>query len=547
MMQNLFERFLATEARFAERVAVIVQSHSGVEEYTYADLRRMAARTAATLRARGLAAGERCALLADNHARWCAAFLGIVGLGAVAVPLDTTLKPAQIATLLRDSGAHAIFTSGPYLAGVRTAAAACHELRDILMLEDLTPAVLQRRGPELPASPARPEDLASILYTSGTTSDPKGVALTHANLLAETEAVFQTIPVNEEDRILGVLPLFHALALLANFWLPLAAGASVVFLHSISSAEILRAMREREVSIFVVVPQFFYLLHQRLTEQVRTAGRLRRWLFRSLLAVNGVARRLGPNFGQLLFRQVHEVFGPRMRLLVTGGSRFDPAIGQGFHRLGFTLLQAYGLTECSGAASVTPVEQNRIGSVGRALPGVEIKILPAELNAVERDGSGEVAIRGPIVMQGYYQHPEATAAVLQDGWLLTGDLGYLDRDRNLFITGRKKDVIVLSSGKNIHPEEVEAHYAQSPLIQELCVLGRTGQPSEPLAERLHAVVVPNFEVLRARKVVNAREILRFEIESLSLELPPHKRILSFELWQNELPRTTTRKLKRFEI
>lgn len=558
-MQNLVERFLAAEGRFTDRVAVIVQGEKQLEEFTYAELRHLAETAAASLRVAGIAPGDRCALLADNHARWCAAFLGILGVGGVAVPFDTTLKPAEIATLLRDAGCRAIFASKNYLPAVRAAAESCPNLRHTLVLDALAPASggTGVSPVSLPACPGRRDDLAAILYTSGTTSDPKGVMLTHSNLLAEIDAVLQVITVNPDDCVLGVLPLFHALPLLANFWLPFSVGASAVFLQSISSGEILRAMRERGVSIFCVVPQFFYLIHSRITDQVEAAGWLRRRLFRLLLAANGAARSLGVNFGRLLFRPVHTVFGPRMRLLVTGGSRFDATIGRDFHRLGFTLLQAYGLTECAGAATITPAHDNRIGSVGRPLPGVEVKLLPAELplqgvggNPVEELGdSGEIAIRGPIVMTGYYNRPDASAAVLQGGWLRTGDLGYFDPDGHLFITGRKKDVIVLSSGKNIYPEEIEAHYAQSPYIKELCVLGRTPPAGrvEPLAERLHAVVVPNFDVLRERKMVNAREIIRFEIESLSLQLPAHKRILSYEVWPHELPRTTTRKLKRFEI
>ncbi|MFQ5926101.1 MAG: AMP-binding protein [Terriglobia bacterium] len=563
-MQNLFERFLASEARFPRRLAAVVQGETQGEEFTYADVRRLADAARGWLHARGIAPGDRCALLAANHPRWCAAFLGVVGQGAVAVPLDTTLKASQIATLLRDAGCRAIFTSNEYVPAVRAAADSCPDLAHIFLLGDLAPPSggtassggTALGGVALPTSPARPDDLAAVFYTSGTTCDPKGVMLTHANLLAEIDAALEVVNLNADDRILAVLPLFHVLAFVANFWLPFAVGASVVFLQSISSAEVQRALREREISAFCVVPQFFYLIHQRIREQVEAAGRLRRWLFQFLLAANGRARALGLNLGPLFFRRVHALFGPRMRLLVSGGSRFDPGVARDLHRLGLTLTQAYGLTETSAAVTFTPLNDFRIGSVGPPLPGVEVKILPAELPLEESDttpliskprASGEIAIRGPIVMRGYYNQPEATAAVFQDGWLRTGDLGYLDSDGHLFITGRIKEVIVLSSGKNIYPEELEAHYATSPYIKELCVLGRTSEPGEPLADRLHAVVVPDFDALRRQKVVNAREIVRYAIESLSLELPSHKRVLSYELWPHELPRTTTRKLKRFEV
>jgi long-chain acyl-CoA synthetase len=214
--------------------------------------------------------------------------------------------------------------------------------------------------------------------------------------------------------------------------------------------------------------------------------------------------------------------------------------------MGFDLLQAYGLTECTGGATVTRPGEPWTGSVGKPLTGAEVRIGHPELRDDTANGEGEVHIRGPMVMQGYYNRPDANAEVLREGWLHTGDLGRLDSSGELFITGRKKDVIVLGSGKNIYPEDVEAHYIQSAYIKELCVVGlsRRGEPS---SERLQAVVVPDFDLLRQQRIVNAREIIRHEIETLSVQLPSHMRVMSFDVWQEDLPRTTTRKLKRFEI
>ena len=242
------------------------------------------------------------------------------------------------------------------------------------------------------------------------------------------------------------------------------------------------------------------------------------------------------------------MLGRRMRYLVTGGSRFDPAVGRQFEALGFTMLQGYGMTETCGAASVTPPNDNVMGSVGKPLPGNEMKIFDGAPSPEHGGASvGEVAFRGGIVMAGYYKRPDATAAMYRDGWLCSGDLGYCDANGNFFITGRKKDVIVLSNGKNIYPEEIEAHYMQSPNIKEVCVLGLQSAPGEPFSERLHAVIVPDFEALRRAKIVNIGDMLRFEIEGLSAKVPSTKRVLSYEIWQDDLPRTTTRKIKRFEV
>ncbi len=566
---NYWEWFAAAAERYATHTAVEVQGRdpegSGrgrLDSFTYAGLRRMAEVAAGGLQARGIVAGDRCVILADNDAHWCAAYLGILRLGAIGVPLDTNYKPKQIATLLRDCGAKILFTTPKYLATAAEANQSVGGQCEIILLHAPEPsgpghgaaegyacleAVLKAGAPapDLPPCPARPEDPAVILYTSGTTADPKGVVLLHGNVMAEVSAALHVIQVSEKDCVLGVLPLFHALTLLANCWAPFTVGARVVYLEALNTTELMRALRERGATIFACVPQFYYLIHQRVMEQVAAANWAKRKLFRGLLRLNGALRRtLGLNLGRIAFRKVHAVLGLQMRFLISAGSRFEPKIAFDFFRMGFDILQAYGLTEVCGASNVTRPGETHVDSVGQPLPGVEVRILPPEPGFDGRDG--EVLIRGPIVMQGYYNRPEVNAEAIRDGWFYSGDLGYVDSKGRLFITGRKKEIIVTSSGKNIYPEEIEAHYLTSPYIKEICVMG-ISRPDEPAAERLHAVVVPDFDVMRERKVVNANEWIRYDVENLSVRLPSQKRVLSYEVWNEELPRTTTRKLRRFEI
>ena len=468
-------------------------------------------------------------------------------------PWTRSYKVDQVRTVLADSGARVLFTTAAYLTTARDASEGLTPSPQIVMMGGTATGLVSldepwHSGAPLPACPATRSDPAVILYTSGTTSDPKGVVLTHGNLLAERDAALQIITIAEDDRILGILPLFHALAQIANLLMPFTTGARVVFLETLNSSEMMRALKDRQITAFCVVPQFFYLLHQRVLEQVATRSRATRVTFRALLALNGGLRRqLGVNAGPILFRAVHAALGGRMRVMVTGGSRFDPRIGRDLYRMGLNIVQAYGLTECSGAATLTRPGDPHIESVGQALAGVEVRVLDDPAGTQTRDHrDGEVLIKGPIVMPGYHNRPDATAATLRDGWLHTGDLGYFDAGGRLHITGRKKEMIVLASGKNIYPEEVEAVYAKSPYIAEVCVLG-IARPDDPSSERLHAIVVPNFELTRERGIVNTREIVRFDIEGLSLQLPHHKRVLSFDIWRDPLPRTTTRKLRRHEI
>lgn len=550
---NFYERFAATARRFAGHIAVEFVHRECVEKVTFEELQKQAEAAARFLSSHCIQAGDRCAILADNDIGWCAAYLGILQIGAVAVPLDTHYTPQQIAKLLQDSGAKMIFTTELYAEGVREACRLGDASIRLALLRGNYPSFeslsecVATSGEPLPANVPTVKDAAVILYTSGTTSDPKGVVLTHGNLLAEAEAVFATLRLDESDSILGVMPLYHALAQMANLLLPFIVGARVIYLEEVSASELLKALREHRPTVFCCVPQFFYLIHQRLLAKVAEGGWVRSMLFRFLLHTNALLRRVTRlNLGRIFFSQVHGAIGKKMRLLVTGGARFDPAVGRDFYKLGFDLLEAYGLTETSGAATLTRPGEGGQGSVGTALPGIEVKIVAAEGFSLDGDLSGEIAIRGPIVMKEYFQRRDATAEVMRDGWFLTGDLGRLDACGKLSITGRKKEVIVLSSGKNIYPEEIEAQYAQSPFIKELCVMGMA-LPGEPAAERLHAVIVPNLEVMRERKVVNMKEVLRFDIENISVHLPAHKRILSYEIRTEPLPRTTTQKLKRFEI
>ena len=557
-MTTFYDRFRECAQRWPGNVALEVQRRDRIESYTYAEVRQMAESIGRWLTDKGLPPGARIAILADNHPRWVASYLGIIAAGYTAVPMDTALHADQIAKLLQDSGSSLLFCDGRHLPVARAAAGlpiVCTDAGDVASyVSPEGQSVVTPLGGILATGPndfvprdSSPDSLAAILYTSGTTADPKGVMLTHGNLMGEVEAVFHWAEVGPNDAVLGVLPLFHVLSQMANLMLPLVKGARVVYLETLNTTELLRALSERTVTAFAVVPQFFYLIHERIFKEISQRGRLAQYAVRAIMAATLLGRRCGLHLGKLCFRKVHAIFGENMRYLVTGGSRFDPEIARDFQALGIDVLQAYGLTETTGAACANSPTNNVIGSVGPPLNGVEIRIDNPQLQEGMTQPVGEILICGAIVMKGYWNRPDATAAALKDGWLYTGDLGYLDARGNLFITGRNKEVIVLSNGKNVYPEEVEAHYLKSPFVKEICVIGIEGRSGDPAAERLHAVIVPNFEVLKQRKIVNAQEVIRFDVEGLSVQLPSTKRIGSYEIWQEDLPRTTTRKIKRFEV
>lgn len=555
-MATFYDRFAECAGRWPQNVALEIQRGDRNESLTYAEAKRMAESLGRWLIENHFEPGARCAILAENHPRWVIAFLGIIAAGCTAVPLDTAFHADQVAKLLKDSGASLVFSDLKHLAITQQAvgnfavkivvtnpgassdenSGASTGLDSIFAVDpdNFTPRAVDQQS------------VASLLYTSGTTADPKGVMLTHANLLGEVDAVSAWAEIGPNDAILGVLPLFHVLSQMANLLLPLTKGARAVYLETLNTTELIRALSEREITAFAVVPQFFYLIHERIFKEAAKRGAMARLAFRALTKLNRGLRKVGVNAGPLFFSRVHRIFGRKMRYLVTGGSRFDPQIGRDFYALGIDVLQAYGLTETTGGAFVNSPQDNVIGSVGRPLRGVEGKILDPQPQE-SGPSVGEIAIRGTLIMKGYWNRPDATAEVLKNGWLHTGDLGYFDFQGNLFITGRQKEVIVLSNGKNVYPEEIESYYLKSPFIKEICVLGLEGRLGDPCSERLHAVIVPDFDALKARKIVNTKEVIRFDIEGLSAKIASTKRIGSYEIWQEELPRTTTRKIKRFEV
>src|SRR5271156_5226535 len=576
-MPTFYQRFQESARKFPDNIALEIQRQETIERVTFAELSHMSESVANWLSTR-VPRDARIAILAANHPRWVAAYLGIIAAGRTAVPLDTAFQSEQVKKLLIDSGASLLFCDVKHLP---IAAEAVEGLNIPLLMTsaaneenptDAGPPPIASSAPSSKMSGFRPKtpaadldsifatgpasfqpvipadsDLAAILYTSGTTADPKGVMLTHANLVGEANSVLSIIKVGPEDALLGILPMFHVLAQMANLFLPLFNGVRVVYLETLNTAELLRALRERDITTFCVVPQFFYLIHERIFKELNKRGQLTLRLVRSMMALNRALRIIGINAGKLLFGKIHATFGARMRYLITGGSRFDPAIARDFYSFGIDVLNAYGLTETTGGAFINPHGHILFGSVGQPFPGVEAKIIDPQPVEEDAPPAGEIAIRGAIVMKGYWNRPEATAEVLRDGWLYTGDLGYFDSSGNLFITGRRKEVIVLANGKNVYPEEIEAHYLQAQYVKEIIVMALEARPGDPTSERLHAVIVPNFELLRERKIVNSKEAIRLAIEALSHKIASTKRLGSYDIWQEDLPRTTTRKLKRFQI
>ncbi len=555
MADSFLKMLVAAFEKRPDKVAMRIVGRDD-EVYTFAEMLQQIRSIAYRLKEEKIEPGDRVALIGENHPCWAIAYLGILYRGSVCVPLDPHGEIETITNFLENSEAKAAFLSPD-------------QTERFLMIEEKLgrpiPAVVwglenstngfrkfdDWASTDFPESFAKEEpaaagdDTALLIYTSGTTGKPKGVPLSHGNIVGELAGVNDVLKLGDEDRILSLLPLFHAYLQVVNMWVATTFGPQVGYLKELTPAELSESMKTFKPTILTTVPRLWYLFHKKIFDAVGAKPKAVQLLFRAMLKTNGLLRdSLGINLGRKFFSQVHESFGGELGIAISAGSRFDEAVAKDFHRLGFTILQGYGLTETSGAATATYVSDNRVGSVGKPMRGAEIRI--ADRDA---EGVGEVQIRGTMVFDGYYQNPTATAeAFTEDGWFRSGDLGHIDKDGFLYIVGRGKDVIVLPSGKNVHPEDIEVHYLKSPMVGEIAVLGiADASEARAGAEKLAAVVVPDFEYLKANGISNSKEAVRHQLDSLGRELPEYQRVRDYIIRAEPLPRTATNKIKRFQL
>ena len=539
-----------------DKVAMRIVGEETDGKYTYGEMLDQVRSIAFRLEKENINFGDRVALISENHPRWAVAYYGILFRGAVCIPVDPHGEIDTVTNFIENSEAKMAFIGAEFV-------------KDFQQIEERLgrkiPAVaLQRIEPsngfqsfddwagtprtadfDSKTPPAKMEDLAQLTYTSGTTGTPKGVALTHSNIYHEAVGCQEVMNLSETEVVLSVLPLFHVFAQVVNLWVVASIGGTVHYVKELAPAELTKAFETKEITLLTGVPRLWYLFHKKIFDNVAQQSIVVRTLFDKLLKTNFYLREnFNVNLGRKFFGKVHEGFGGKLNTTISAGSRFDEKIAQDYHALGFTMIQGYGLTETTGAISCTRFEDNVVGSVGKAINYSETKI--GEPN---EEGVGEVLIRGKMVFGGYYQNPEATReAFTEDGWFRSGDLGKFDERGNLHIVGRSKDVIVLPNGKNIHPEDLEVHYSKTPMVGEMCILGVKDETSNLAgAEKLVAVVVPDFEYMKRNSIANAREAIRHEFDDLGRELPEYQRVRETIVRAEALPRTATRKVRRFEV
>ncbi len=520
--------------------------------YTFVAAARAQHAFAALLEREGVRPGDRVGLQSENRPEWMLAYLAILETGAVVVPLDVQLKAVEVGEILATAGAACCVVSSrqrAVLEGVRESRISGLRLISLDAAEGLpTWDEAQRCFPDAPPRTlaAGPHDLAVLLFTSGTTGQAKGVMLSHSNLLHNVETVARTFEFGPGDRFLSVLPLHHTFESTGELC-AMRIGASVAFARGLNSRELREDMTSSKATLFIGVPLLYEKLLTAIHRGIGDAPVPRRLVAQSLLWTVRLARMLfGRRIGRALMRPVREAAGlGALRMFITGAAPLAPDVFWGYIDLGWIMLEGYGLTETSPVACANRPPRPDPGTVGAPVPGVEVRI-----EAPDDEGNGEIVVRGPNVMLGYFGNPVGTAEVLRDGWFHTGDLGHFTREGRVKITGRLKNMIATAAGKKIYPEEIEVHLANSPYVLEVVVAG--GRDARGEREEVHAHIYPNLPALEdhAREAGRAfddafvEETLRREVDQRCHFLAPYKRVKRVIVRRQEFPKTTTGKIKR---
>ncbi len=558
MYRNLCTVFAEVADRQPQHTALVRIQKGQTLPLTYGEYLQRVVHLSAGLEATGVSFGDRVLLLSENRPEWAIADYALLSLGAIVVPVYPSLPTSQIEYLARDSGARVVIVSDEkqYRKAVEVSKAV-PQLETIVVMD--APAVLasnaisfadiERRGTEVPDAERRfreritripPDHVATFIYTSGTTGEPKGAMLTHQNLLSNVDASLQIIDAGPNDVFLSFLPLSHVFERMAGHFTAVTCGATVYYCETLFT--IARDMQLARPTVMMAVPRLFESIRDRIMENVTKQPPLRRrifhWAFRNASkaaqAVRGERRwtawlrfkhRLAD---RLVLHKIRELTGGRLRFFISGGAALGKHNAEFFHAFGILILEGYGLTETSPVVAVNRPDDYRFGTVGKPIPGVQVRIAD----------DGEILVRGPNVMLGYYNKPAETAeAIDPDGWFHTGDIGSLDADGFLRITGRKKDIIVLANGKNVAPVPIEEQLKTSPYISEAVLFGDE-------QDVITALIVPNFE--RTREWAKMQGLL-VQSDAELVALPEVKQLIKQEIDRLTAHLADFEKVRRFTL
>lgn len=551
---NLKQLVKSASAAFGDKVLFRSKGKLPDEfnEVTYSEFDEMVDAFGTAFCAMGLS-GKHIAVIGDTCPEWVATYLATINGGGVIVPLDRELDHAEIGKFLERAKVSGVV----YAPRFRELFEKISETSDISYFIEIGNAdgfkserfisteVLIDKGVSLIDDgfsefidfEPNTSCTAAILFTSGTTGTSKGVILTHSNIVSAINGAMAMLEFSPDDVLLSVLPVHHTYEMSCGILTPIALGLTVCINDSLKY--LVRNFSVFKPTVLILVPQFVTTVYKRIWDSAVKKGKDKK--LKRGITVSNFLKKIKLDITGSLFAEVTASFGGRLKKIVCGGAALSEEHVRGFNELGINLVQGYGITECSPLISVCPFNWNKYGSVGLPIPGLEVRIDKERVG----DREGEIVVRGANVMRGYLDAPELTREVLgSDGWFKTGDIGYVDEDGFVYITGRKKNIIILDNGKNVFPEELEEYIYRSPLVSECVVSGKVTQDNETV---ICAQIFPDFAKAEEQGIVgieNVKNALKDYVQTLNKSLPLFKQIRSVEIRRSEFDKTTTKKIKR---
>ncbi len=498
--------------------------------------------------------GKKVAIIGENRYEWAVSYLAVVNGTGMVVPIDKELPENEIESLLKRSDSSAVIFSGKFAEIMKKITKDNPNIKFSINMDaadvkdgfipfrtllENGEGLIKKGNTDFINAHIDNKEISILLFTSGTTDLAKAVMLSHSNICSNIVAVHKMVYMDENDIFLSFLPLHHTYECTCGFLVPIYKGATIAYCEGLR--HIVKNLKESKATIMLSVPLLFESMYKRIWSQAaKKPGMVLK--MKAALAVSNFLRRVFKlDLTKKIFKQLHETLGGYIRLFISGAAAIDPLVAKGFRDFGIHFLQGYGLTECSPIVTVNRDVHFRDESAGLPIPGVELKIVDKD-----SEGIGEIVTTGPNVMHGYYQNEEATSKVLKDGWFYTGDLGYIDNEGFLYITGRKKNVIVTKNGKNIFPEELETLLNRSPYIKESMVWGKAGDDGDIM---ICAAIVIDREAIEEEQpgVVDHEQLhslIDKEVRALNKKLVLYKHIREFTIREEEFIKTTTKKIKR---
>lgn len=552
---DIRDLFKSSAALFGEKTRYTYRVKDEIVEYSYMDFWNDMQAFATYIMNSSLS-GKRIAIIGDTHPMWVVSFAALISCGCVAVPLDKELEMDQIIDFMRIANCEAVIYTGCFNNRFTERVDDMPGIRKFIAInpegENTSSGKVRSMEHCLNAGKARlddgdtsfedfvipMDDMCALLFTSGTTGTSKGVMLSHRNLYTSANACCQCTRYDSKDSIVSVLPIHHTFELTTMHLAASNLGISTYINESIRYAT--RNFKEYKPTLLVLVPLFLETVHKRIWETIRKKGIEKK--VRTAMKVSDALLKTGVDLRAKFFSEITDVFGGRLKSIVVGGAPLDPQIVKDFYSFGITVLQGYGITECSPLVSVNIPGKVSFSTVGQVVTDCEAKI--EQLEGCD-EGEGEILVKGGNVMMGYYENPEATAEVFtEDGWFRTGDIGRIDKKGYITITGRKKNVIIASNGKNVFPEELEERLAKIPEIKESVVIARTDKSTGDII--ITALIFPNTEIVGENFCHDdVCEIMKSGITAINKTLPSYKHINKFEIRTEEFEKTPSKKIKRF--